>query len=98
MPLLVDGRPWGAISLQSAEPNAFDDSDASMLRAVAHQLAAALRSALLHERLERAQLGAAEALRRGPGRARRRNRRGPALAGRAPARPSAAGWGCPRPS
>jgi HD-GYP domain-containing protein (c-di-GMP phosphodiesterase class II) len=35
----------------------------SMLRAVCHQLAAAIRSALLHERLQRAQAGTAEALR-----------------------------------
>ena len=63
VPLLVDGRPWGAISLQSAEPDAFDEADASMLRAAAHQLAAALRAAQLHERLERAQIGTAEALR-----------------------------------
>jgi diguanylate cyclase (GGDEF)-like protein len=63
MPLLVDGEPWGAITLQSAEANAFDDADAGMLRAVAHQLSAALRSAQLRERLDRAQLGAAEALR-----------------------------------
>ncbi len=33
-----------------------------MLRAAAHQLAAGLRSAELHERIERAQLGTAEAL------------------------------------
>jgi HD domain/GAF domain len=62
-PLLVDGRPWGALTLQSTELGAFDDADAGMLRAAAHQLAAALRSALLHDRLERAQRGTAEALR-----------------------------------
>jgi HD-GYP domain-containing protein (c-di-GMP phosphodiesterase class II) len=59
----VDGRPWGALTLQSTKPGAFDDADAGMLRAACHQLAAALRSALLHDRLERAQLGTAEALR-----------------------------------
>jgi diguanylate cyclase (GGDEF)-like protein len=63
VPVIVDGRPWGALSIQSAEPGAFDDGDASMLRAAAHQLSAGLRSAILREQLERAQLGAAEALR-----------------------------------
>jgi HD-GYP domain-containing protein (c-di-GMP phosphodiesterase class II) len=63
VPVIVDGRPWGALSIQSTEPGAFDEADASMLRAAAHQLSAGLRSAILRERLERAQLGAAEALR-----------------------------------
>jgi diguanylate cyclase (GGDEF)-like protein len=62
VPLVVDGRRWGAISLQSTEYDAFDDGDAGMLRAAAHHLSGALRSAELHERLERAQRGAAEAL------------------------------------
>ncbi|MBA3263181.1 MAG: diguanylate cyclase [Thermoleophilaceae bacterium] len=62
VPLVVDARPWGVISLQSTERDAFDDGDASMLRAAAHQLSAGLRSAMLHSRLERAQLGTAEAL------------------------------------
>jgi diguanylate cyclase (GGDEF)-like protein len=63
VPLLVDGRPWGALSVQSTDRDAFEDADVGMLRAAAHQVAAALRSALLHDRLERAQLGTAEALR-----------------------------------
>jgi diguanylate cyclase (GGDEF)-like protein len=63
VPVIVGGRPWGVLSVQSAEPDAFDDSDVAMLRAVCHQLAAAIRSALLHDRLERAQIGTAEALR-----------------------------------
>jgi diguanylate cyclase (GGDEF)-like protein len=63
VPLVVDGRAWGALSVQSTEVGAFDDADAGMVRAAALQLAAALRSALLHERLERAQQGTAEALR-----------------------------------
>ena len=49
--------------MQSTAPDAFDDGDAGMLRAVAQQLGAGLRSAVLHERLERAQHGTAEALR-----------------------------------
>ena len=62
MPVIVDGRPWGASVVQSTEPNAFDEGDASMLRSAAHQLSAGLRAAMLRERLERAQLGTAEAL------------------------------------
>ena len=62
VPVVVDGRPWGVLSLQSTEAGAFDEGDASMLRAAAHQLSAGLRSAMLRERLERAQRGAAEAL------------------------------------
>jgi diguanylate cyclase (GGDEF)-like protein len=62
VPVVVDGRPWGVLSLQSRDLDAFDDADASMLRAAAHQLSAGLRSAMLRERLERAQRGAAEAL------------------------------------
>jgi HD-GYP domain-containing protein (c-di-GMP phosphodiesterase class II) len=62
-PVLVNGRPWGAISLQSTFAGAFDEGDANMLRAAAHQLSAGLRLATLHSRLERAQRGTAEALR-----------------------------------
>jgi diguanylate cyclase (GGDEF)-like protein len=62
VPLVVDGGRWGAISLQSTECDAFDEDDAGMLRAAAHHLSAALRSAALHQRLERAQRGASEAL------------------------------------
>jgi hypothetical protein len=62
VPIIVDGQPWGALSVQSTQPNAFDEGDASMLRSAAHQLSAGLRAALLRERLERAQRGTAEAL------------------------------------
>ena len=62
-PVLVDGKPWGALSLQSTRAGAFDEGDGHMLRAAAHQLSAGLRLAMLHERLERAQRGTAEALR-----------------------------------
>jgi diguanylate cyclase (GGDEF)-like protein len=62
VPVIVDGRPWGVLSIQSTQPNAFDEGDASMLRSAAHQLSAGLRAALLRERLDRAQLGTAEAL------------------------------------
>ena len=63
VPVIVDGRPWGVLSIQSTESNAFDEGDASMLRSAAHQLSAGLRAAMLRERLERAQRGTAEALR-----------------------------------
>jgi hypothetical protein len=62
VPVVVDGDPWGVLTVQSTEPNAFDEGDASMLRSAAHQLSAGLRAALLRERLERAQRGTAEAL------------------------------------
>jgi HD-GYP domain-containing protein (c-di-GMP phosphodiesterase class II) len=62
VPVVVSGRPWGAISVQSTDTDAFDEEDARLLRAVGDQLAAALRSASLYEQLERAYLGTAEAL------------------------------------
>jgi HD-GYP domain-containing protein (c-di-GMP phosphodiesterase class II) len=62
VPVIVDGSPWGVLSVQSTDPDAFDDGDASMLRSAAHQLSAGLRAAQLHERLDRAQRGTAEAL------------------------------------
>jgi diguanylate cyclase (GGDEF)-like protein len=61
VPVTVDGRPWGAVSVQSNTPDAFDEEDVRLLRAVADQLGAALRSAMLYERLERAYLDTAEA-------------------------------------
>jgi diguanylate cyclase (GGDEF)-like protein len=63
VPIVVDGRPWGVLSVQADALDAFDDADVAMLRAACHQLAAAIRAAQLHERLERAQTGTAEALR-----------------------------------
>jgi diguanylate cyclase (GGDEF)-like protein len=62
VPVVVNGRAWGAISVQSEGVDAFDEEDARLLRAVADQLGAALRSATLFEQLERAYLGTAEAL------------------------------------
>jgi GAF domain-containing protein len=62
VPVLVNGRAWGAISVQSTEIEAFDEEDSRLLQAVADQLGAALRSATLYEQLERAYLGTAEAL------------------------------------
>jgi diguanylate cyclase (GGDEF)-like protein len=62
VPVIVDGHPWGVLSVQSTDHNAFDEGEASMLRSAAHQLSAGLRAAQLRERLERAQRGTAEAL------------------------------------
>jgi diguanylate cyclase (GGDEF)-like protein len=62
VPVMVNGRAWGAISVQSEATDAFDEEDVRLLGAVADQLAAALRSATLYEQLERAYLGSAEAL------------------------------------
>ena len=62
VPVIVDAEPWGVLTVQSTQSSAFDEGDASMLRSAAHQLSAGLRAALLRERLDRAQLGTAEAL------------------------------------
>ena len=62
VPVIVGGRAWGAITLQDLHVSAFDDEDLRLLRSVADQLAAALRSAALYDQLERAYLGTAEAL------------------------------------
>jgi HD-GYP domain-containing protein (c-di-GMP phosphodiesterase class II) len=62
VPVIVDGTPWGVLSVQSTRPSAFDEGDASIVRSAAHQLSAGLRAVLLRERLERAQRGTAEAL------------------------------------
>jgi diguanylate cyclase (GGDEF)-like protein len=62
VPVIVDGTPWGVLTVQSTQPGAFDEGDASMLRSAAHQLSAGLRAALLRERLDSAQRGTAEAL------------------------------------
>ena len=62
VPVVVDGRVWGAITTQDAARDAFDDEHARLLAAVAGKLGAALSGASLHDRLERAYLGTAEAL------------------------------------
>jgi transcriptional regulator with GAF, ATPase, and Fis domain len=50
-PLMVEGVVWGAINLEELVENAFDDEDAQLLCIVANQVAAAIRSARLVERL-----------------------------------------------
>jgi diguanylate cyclase (GGDEF)-like protein/putative nucleotidyltransferase with HDIG domain len=62
VPLFVDGALYGAINVESVEPDAFDEDDVRLLQTVADQVGAAMRSAVLYERLERAYLGTAEAL------------------------------------
>jgi diguanylate cyclase (GGDEF)-like protein len=42
VPVMIDGRRWGAISLQDTAIGAFDEADAQVLVTVAGQLAAAL--------------------------------------------------------
>jgi len=44
VPVMVDGLPWGAISVQSTRLDAFDEEDVRLLRAVADQLGASLRT------------------------------------------------------
>jgi diguanylate cyclase (GGDEF)-like protein/PAS domain S-box-containing protein len=51
-PLMVESAVWGAINLEELVENAFDDEDAQLLCILANQVAAAIRSARLVERLE----------------------------------------------
>jgi diguanylate cyclase (GGDEF)-like protein len=62
VPLLVDGELYGVINVEEVRPAAFDDDDVRLLQTVADQAGAALRSAGLYQRLERAYIGTAEAL------------------------------------
>ena len=62
VPLWVDGELWGAINVEEMGTHAFDEDDVRLLVTVADQVGAALRSARLYQRLERAYLGTAEAL------------------------------------
>ena len=62
VPLWVGEELWGAINVEEREPGAFDEEDLLLLQTVADQVGAAMRSAQLYERLERAYLGTAEAL------------------------------------
>lgn len=61
-PLWVGSHPWGGIDLHDSRKDAFDEDDARLVRLVAGQVSAALRSAQLYEQLEHAYLGTAEAL------------------------------------
>ncbi|MEA2428161.1 MAG: hypothetical protein QOF37_1789, partial [Thermoleophilaceae bacterium] len=61
VPIWVGSDLWGVLDVQERE-TPFEEADVRLLETVADQLGAALRSAMLYERLERAYLGTAEAL------------------------------------
>ena len=61
-PLWAGDRLWGAINLEDAREGAFDDDDAALVRTVADQVSATLRSAHLYASVEQAYLDTAEAL------------------------------------
>jgi GAF domain-containing protein len=50
-PLLVEGSAWGAINLEELVEDAFDDEDAQLLSILANQVAAAIRSVQLVQRV-----------------------------------------------
>jgi len=50
-PLLVEGSVWGAINLEELVEDAFDDDDAQLLSILANQVAAAIRSVQLAQRV-----------------------------------------------
>jgi diguanylate cyclase (GGDEF)-like protein/PAS domain S-box-containing protein len=50
-PLLVEGCVWGAINLEELVEDAFDDEDAQLLSILGNQVAAAIRSAQLVQRV-----------------------------------------------
>ena len=62
VPVWVGEELWGAINIEEEQPHAFDEDDTRLVQTVADQVGAALRSASLYARLERAYLGTAEAL------------------------------------
>jgi putative nucleotidyltransferase with HDIG domain len=61
-PLWAGDHLWGAVNLEDTRPNAFDEDDAMLVRTVADQVSAALRSARLYASVEQAYLDTAEAL------------------------------------
>jgi response regulator RpfG family c-di-GMP phosphodiesterase len=62
VPVLLGSELWGAIDIQEARRDAFDDDDVALVETVAAELGSAMRSAILYQQLERAYLGTAEAL------------------------------------
>jgi diguanylate cyclase (GGDEF)-like protein len=50
-PLMVEGAVWGALNLEELVENAFDEGDSQLLSILANQVASAIRSAMLVERL-----------------------------------------------
>jgi GAF domain-containing protein len=55
------GRRWGAINVEELERDTFDNDDVSLLSTLANQVAAAVRAALLRERLTAAEAALADA-------------------------------------
>jgi diguanylate cyclase (GGDEF)-like protein/PAS domain S-box-containing protein len=53
-PLMVEGEVWGAINLEELVEDAFDDEDSQLLCILANQVAAAIRSAQLVQRVSAA--------------------------------------------
>ena len=54
VPISVDGRTWGVLSLEEVRPGAFDTGDASLMRTVASQLGVALHRIAIYGELEEA--------------------------------------------
>jgi putative nucleotidyltransferase with HDIG domain len=54
VPIRVDGRVWGVLNLEEAEPGAFDETDATLTRIVADQLGVALHRITIYRELEHA--------------------------------------------
>ena len=54
VPIRVDGRVWGVLNLEEAEPGAFDEIEATLIRIVANQLGVALHRIGIYQELERA--------------------------------------------
>jgi putative nucleotidyltransferase with HDIG domain len=54
VPIRVDGRIWGVLNLEEADPGAFDETDATLMRVVAGQLGVALHRITIYQELERA--------------------------------------------
>jgi diguanylate cyclase (GGDEF)-like protein len=62
VPVWVGDEIWGAIDLEEAQPDAFDEDDARLLQTVADEMGCALRCAALHAELEEARAATADAL------------------------------------
>jgi putative nucleotidyltransferase with HDIG domain len=54
VPIRVDGRVWGVLNLEEADPGAFDETDATLIRIVADQLGVALHRITIYQELEHA--------------------------------------------
>ena len=61
VPLIIQGRAWGAIACRAGERE-LDEVDAELVSAVADHLASAIRTDELYEQLTQSMIGTAEAL------------------------------------